>query len=297
VRRFHFSRISTLEELLAWKGKFGASGRPIAGGTDLIVGLREAAFDLPAIEVGDITAVPELKGIAAGAGGPDGTGCEIRVGPLATHSQVARHSEIGRRAALLAAGASEVGSPQIRNRGTIGGNICNASPCADTVPPLIALGAVLTLRSLRGARKLPLEEAILGPYRTAMEDDEVLTDICFPVPPEGSRSSFIKLGRRNALSISRMSIAVVSRLDGSGILRDVRVAGGSIASTPRRFRAVETVLEGNVPGDDLLAAAGDKMVAEMIRMTGRRWSTPYKEPVVASLLKRAVLQSIPRREK
>ena len=296
MRRLRFSRLSTIKDLLEWKAKFGALGRPIAGGTDLIVGLREAGFDLPAIDVGDIRAVPDLKGIDIDGGDTAATGCGIRIGPLATHSEISCHPEIGRRAALLAAGASEVGSPQIRNRGTIGGNVCNASPCADTVPPLIALGAVLTLRSLRGARNLPLEEAILGPYRTAIEDDEVLTDIRFAAPQEGSGSAFIKLGRRNALSISRMSIAVMSRVDGRGILRDVRVAGGSIAPTPRRFRAVETVLDGNLPGDDLLAAAGEEMVAEMIRMTGRRWSTPYKEPVVAALLKRAILRSILRRE-
>lgn len=296
MRRFRFSRLSTLDELLKWKAEHGATARPIAGGTDLIVALREGGADLPAIEIGDITGISDLRGIGPDPEGPAGTGGGFRVGPLSTHSELSCDSWICSKAALLAVGASEVGSPQIRNRGTIGGNVCNASPCADTVPPLIALGAVLTLRSLRGERALAIEDAILGPYRTAIDEDEVLTDIRFSAPADGSRSTFLKLGRRNALSISRMSIAVIIRVDGKGEMRDVRVAGGSIAPTPRRFRTVEAVLEGNLPREDLLAAAGKEMVAEMIRLTGRRWSAPYKEPVVASLLRRAVLRSIPRRE-
>lgn len=291
MRPFRFSRMSTLEELLNWKGQHGAVGRPIAGGTDLIVALRDGGSELPALEVGDITAVPELRGIEVGKDGSAAAGSVIRIGPLSTHEEISRNPEIVRAAALLAAGASEVGSPQIRNRGTVGGNVCNASPCADTVPPLIALGAVLTLRSLRGVREVPLEEAIMGPYRTVIEADEVLTDIRFAAPPEGSGSAFIKLGRRNALSISRMSIAVICRIDDRGMLRNVRIAGGSIAPTPRRFHAVEAVLEGGCLGEGLLDEAAEKMVAEMTRITGRRWSSPYKEPVVASLLKRAVLRS------
>jgi xanthine dehydrogenase FAD-binding subunit len=296
MRRFRFSRIESLDELLAWKARFGAEARPIAGGTDLIVAMREGGPDLPPLEVGDITGTRELKGIRIEGNGSGEGGRAFRVGPLATHAEIAASSETRKWAGLLAAAASEVGSPQIRNRGTIGGNICNASPCADTVPPLIALGATLTLRSRRGARDVPLEDAILGPYRTVIAADEVLTDIRFPEPEEGSGSSFIKLGRRNALSISRMSIAVTAHLDGHGLLKSVRIAGGSIAPTPRRFRAVEEFVEGKEPTEALLEAAGNEMITEMIKITGRRWSTPYKEPVVASLLKRAIRQAIVRGE-
>ena len=216
----------------------------------------------------------------------------MRVGPLATHTEVSENSAVGSRARLLAIASSEIGSPQIRNRGTIGGNICNASPCADTAPPLMVLGAVLALRSQRGTREVSIEDAILSPYRTALAEDEVLTDIRFNLPPEGTGSAFIKLGRRNALSISRMSIAVLARKDARRILRDVRLAGGSIAPTPRRFRTVESILEGNEPTPALFEAAGNEMIAEMIRVTGTRWSSPYKEPVVAALLRRALARAI-----
>jgi CO/xanthine dehydrogenase FAD-binding subunit len=292
VRRIRFSKISTLDELLGWKSRFGADGFAIAGGTDLIVWLREQSSTLPPLDVADITGVRELMGIAVEEENAGGTGGMVRIGPLATHAEISASSIIRERSALLSMGASGVGSPQIRNRGTIGGNLCNASPCADTAPPLIALGAKLTLRSMRGTREIPLEEAILGPYRTTIAQDEILTDIRFAPLAEGAGSAFIKLGRRNALSISRMSIAVSARMDPRGVLREVRVAGGSVAPTPRRFPAVEGVLEGNAPTSDILDAAGNEMVAEMIRMTGARWSTPYKAPVVASLLKRAVTRAI-----
>jgi xanthine dehydrogenase FAD-binding subunit len=292
MRRFRFFKTSSLEELLDWKARLGPEGKPIAGGTDLIVALREQSRALPPVAVADVTPILALAGIATQKVPDAGTHTEVRIGPLATHAEISASHDIVKWAGLLSSASAEVGSPQIRNRGTIGGNVCNASPCADTAPPLIALGATLVLRSHHATRRLPLEEAILAPYRTAIADDEILEAICFAPLPEGTRSAFIKLGRRNALSISRTSIAVVVRVDGGGALREVRVAGGSVAPTPRRFRSVEAVLEGNVPTTGLLEAAGQEMVDEMIRITGRRWSTPYKEPVVASLLRRALTRAI-----
>src|SRR5208283_4982907 len=126
------------------------------------------------------------------------------------HTGVAFSKLLQERAKLLSSAASVIGSPQVRERGTVGGNIMNAAACADTVPPLIALGARVTLQSKAGCRELALADLFVKPYQTKAKPDELLTDIRFPKLPPGARSAFIKLGRRNALSISRMSVAVVS---------------------------------------------------------------------------------------
>lgn len=293
-----------MQEVLELKARFGAGALLVAGGTDLIAALRSESPSLPPVEVIDITRIQELKGISIedgrrsdqGRGRQSGkaTCPRVRLGPLVTHNQIERSPDLRKWAGLLAEASAEIGSPQIRNRGTIGGNILNASPCADTLPPLIALGTELTLRSVRGARGVAIGEAILTPYRTVLADDEVLTDIRFALVPEEAGSAFIKLARRKALSVSRMSIAVIVERDAGGILGNVRVAAGAVAPIPRRFPEIEKLLSGKTPTAGLFSAAGGAMAAEMIRISGRRWSTPYKQPAVSALLRRALSRAIGR---
>jgi CO/xanthine dehydrogenase FAD-binding subunit len=166
--------------------------------------------------------------------------------------------------------------------------VCNASPCADTLPPLVALGARLVLLSKRGRREVGVDEAVAAPYETVLEEDEILSEIHIPQMTPGAGSKFIKLGRRNALSISRMSFAAIVGRGDDGRMREVRIAAGSVAPTTRRFVEIEEMLTGRMPGSDLFAAAGRELAALMVRLVGRRWSTPYKEPVVAALARRAL---------
>jgi CO/xanthine dehydrogenase FAD-binding subunit len=305
LRRLRFHRAASLTEALALKAQWGADALLIAGGTDLLVALRAANPALAPQPVIDISRLPELSGIrvadgrdpdgAAGADGADPSAPRrIRVGPASTHSEIEESGLLRDCAPLLAAAAAQVGSPQIRNRGTIGGNVCNASPCADTVPPLIALGAELTLRSAAGERSVPLDEAITAPYRTILANDEILTDIRFTALRETSGAAFVKLGRRRALSVSRMSMAVILSLQGDGRLGGVRIAAGSVTPTAQRFPKVEALLEGQHPSPDLFAEGGSAIASEMIHVSGRRWSTPYKEPVVAALLRRALRRAAER---
>lgn len=305
MRPFCFSRASTLKEVLDFKARHRASGLLLAGGTDLIIELRGESPGLEAVEVLDITSVEDLKGIGLGVNGgeeepqaearksdPPELASIVRIGSLATHTEVAESGLLGRAAALLSAASAEVGSPQIRNRGTIGGNVCNASPCADTVPALIALGAGLTLRSAERTRRVAMTDFIQKPYQTVMEDDEVLVSIEFPSIPKGARNAFVKLGRRNALSISRMSVAVVLREGPEGGFEEVRIAAGSVAPTVRRFSSAEKLLLGQKPSKESFTAAAEEVAAEMIRISGRRWSTPYKEPVVQALVRRALYRAM-----
>ncbi len=195
-------------------------------------------------------------------------------------------------APLLGSAAETVGSPQIRGRGTVGGNIMNAAACADTVPPLIALGATVTLQSQIGIQELALADLFLKPYQTKARPDELLTGIRFPKLAPGARSVFIKLGRRNALSISRLSVAAILQLSDDGRIVEARIVPGAAFPTWQRVTAAERMMVGEKPGAKLFAAAGRKVSEEMIKATGRRWSTEYKEPVLAVLVRRALEECV-----
>jgi len=256
--------------------------RILAGGTDLLLEWRRPGAPMPGTVV-DISRVDGLDGVAR-------DGDEILLGPLVTHAGLARSEVIRSAAPLLAASAASIGSPQIRNRGTLGGNIMNAAACADTVPPLLALGAAVTLTSAGGARACSLAEFFTGAYATVARPDEMLTQVRFPALPSGARSAFVKLGRRNALSISRLSVAAVVTTDDEGLIADARIVPGAVFAVWKRIADAERLLTGKAPATPLFAEAGRAVADTMIRETGRRWSTEYKEPVIAALVRRALEQ-------
>ncbi|MEW5960501.1 MAG: FAD binding domain-containing protein, partial [Chloroflexota bacterium] len=183
-----------------------------------------------------------------------------------------------------------VGSLQIRNRGTLGGNVVNAAACADSLPPLVCLGALVHLQSANGERHMPVSEFVAGPGRTDLQAGELLTHFSFDVPPDGVRSTFVKLGRRNAQSISRLSMATMGRTNGQGVVDFVRLTPGAATPRLRRFEPVEQLLLDQTATEELLVEAGKKVAAVMIETTGQRWSTPYKEMAIQALAERTLRQ-------
>jgi len=282
VSGFDYARAASAAEACALLAARGPEACVLAGGTDLLIGWRRPAARLPGLVV-DISGVAELGGIAMREG-------QLVIGPLTTHAQLQDSALVRQAAPLLAAAAGSVGGPQIRNRGTIGGNVMNAAACADTVPPLAALGATVTLRSADGVREVPVADLFLKPYRTCARPDELLTSIRCAALPAHARSAFLKLGRRNALSIARLSVAAVIELGIDGRIADARIVPGAVFPVWRRVAAAERMLIGEKPAGGLFAAAGRMVAAEMIRESGRRWSTEYKEPVLAVLVRRALEQ-------
>ncbi|HUL44522.1 MAG TPA: FAD binding domain-containing protein [Bacteroidota bacterium] len=264
------------EQLSRWSG----SASILAGGTDLLIALRHANGSSPKCLI-DISRIPELRGITL-------KGDTVTIRPLTVHAELEKSSCICLHAPFLSRAASMIGSPQIRNRGTVGGNIMNAATCADTVPPLIALGAGISLKSVRGTRRMPLEQLFTAPYATTAATDEILEEIVFPVLPTGATSAFIKLGRRNALSIARLSIAAVLEFDSGGKIKDARIVPGAAFPTWRRMSEAEHLLRGEIPSTKLFEDAGKAVAAAMISETGMRWSTAYKEPVLVTLVTRAL---------
>ncbi len=283
MKPFDYIPVATIAEACSLLSEHGPDASVLAGGTDLLIKLRQASTKSPKVLL-DTSRANELGGIIESDGG-------ILIRPHTTHSQLLRSNLLRKFAPCLVSAASNIGSPQIRNRGTIGGNIMNAATCADTVPPLIALGAIVTLQSKAGRRELDLAELFLKPYQTRARPDELLTAVRFGKLPANARSAFIKLGRRNALSISRLSVAAILHINDDGRIGEARIVPGSVFPVWKRATDAEAMLVGEKPAANLFAAAGKKVSEQMIKEAGRRWSSEYKEPVIAVLVRRALEQA------
>ncbi len=287
MKPFEYISPKSIEEATSVLNKYGNDARILAGGTDLLIELRRESAKVPKVVV-DISFIKELHGVNSGNG-------SITIKPLTTHAQLHQSSIINQYSMLLATAASVIGSPQIRNRGTVGGNIMNAAMCADTVPPLIALGATTTLLSESGYRQINLVDLFIKPYQTKAEPNELLVEISYPKLPANAKSSFIKLGRRNALSISRLSVAAILFYDDNGKIVEARIVPGAAFPVWQRVKEAEQIMIGEMPSTKLFTEAGKKVSEVMVSYTGRRWSTEYKEPVVCVLVKRALEALIEKR--
>lgn len=275
---FAYTSPSSLGEALEILENYGERARVIAGGTDLMIAIKEGRLGAELLV--DISRIPNLSFI-----GEEGN--RIRIGPLLTHGEVASSGPIKKGASVLGRAAHCVGSPQIRNMGTIGGNIVNASPAADTVPALVVLGAQLVLKRKGEERSLPIADFYLGPYSTVIRPQELLTEISFPKFGDGWRSSFIRLARRKALAISRINIAVLARMDEMRA-QEVRISVGSSTPTPCRMERAEAVLRDAAPSAEVIEEASRAVAEEMVTRSGVRPSTEYKRPAVQGLVKKAL---------
>lgn len=255
--------------------------RLIAGGTDLIPLMRSRQVQ-PQLLV-DLHHLPDLRRIRH----VNGT---ISIGALSTHSDLARSELCRSRAPLLASAAASVGSPQIRSRGTIGGNIATASPAADTVPALLALDAEVVLVSRGGERHVPLHELLLGPGQIAIEQGEVIAKVRFSPLAPGSGSAFLKVGRRNALAVSVVNVAVLLGLH-EGTVQEARIAVGALAPTVLRCRAVEQALQGMPLNEDNVLGACKALQSEIAPVTDLRAPASYRRLAAEALLRRALLRA------
>jgi len=270
-----------IEEALNYLDKF-SKVHILAGGTDLLVNLYKESSRLPDFDyLLDISNIPELKFLTF-------VYKFIEIGPMVTHSQLINESLIKNNFAVLVEAAYTIGSTQIRNRGTIGGNIVNASPAADLLPPLIALRAEVELTSKKGKRVSSLEEFLAGAYKTKLHPNELLTKIKIPLLDENYYTDFQKIGRRKALSIARLSLALVTKIDEEGIFQDTRVVPGSATPYPQSLTVTEDAINGKSKFHIDLEEISKITSKEMVSITGERWSTPYKKPTIAVLIKRAL---------
>jgi CO/xanthine dehydrogenase FAD-binding subunit len=281
MQTYDFLTTTKIEEALNYLDKLKRV-QILAGGTDLLVNLHKGSSRLTPFDyLLDISNISELNFITA-------VHHFIEIGSLITHSSLIHEPLINNNFPILANAAQTIGSTQIRNRGTMGGNIVNASPAADLLPPLIALKAKVELTSQKGKRVLSLEEFLTGPYQTKLQAYELLTKIKIPLLGEHYYADFQKIGRRKALSIARLSIALVAKIDEQGIFRDTRIVPGSATPYPQSFPQSEEAVNGKsihtIDLEEISQITGN----EMVSITGERWSTPYKKPTIAVLIQRAL---------
>ncbi|MGD8486302.1 MAG: xanthine dehydrogenase family protein subunit M [Chloroflexota bacterium] len=255
-----------------------ASGayRPIAGGTDLMVQLA-ADVDEPPEAVLDLSHVDEMRGVST-------DGYEVRIGALTTWTELRQSPVISARLPALAEAAATIGAAQIQNRGTIGGNICNASPAGDSLPVLLAVDAIFELGSSEGLRDVPAREFWIGYRQTALREDELLVRVRFPVD-RARRTRFRKVGTRAAQAISKVVLALSYRSDGDA-WHDVRVALGSVAPTPIRAPRAEAVLEDSWPHEAVADEAAQVLAAEIVPIDDVRSTAEYRRSVSARVLHR-----------
>jgi len=276
---FAYYRPTTLAE--AWRRLAAHPGAALlAGGTDLLVRIRAREVRPPAIV--SLRRIPALTGVTTEPGGG------MRIGAATPVADLLRNAAIVRRYPLLAQALRVMASPQIRNVATLGGNLCNASPCADTAPPLLAYEARVVLERPRGRRELPLDAFFLGPGETALRPGEILTAVRLPAPPPGARTRFHKQ-RRVHLDLALASVAVLLQFRGS-TCRRARIAAGSVAPTPLRLYEVERRLEGRTVTPELAAEAGALAARSVSPIDDLRATAAWRRTVVEVRVRRAILE-------
>lgn len=279
---------STLDHALTLLSGHGRAARIVAGGTDLILEI-ERGLRHPDVLV-DITRIPGLDRIRLGSDD------RVHLGPLVTHNQVVGSDVCRRLAFPLVKACWDVGAPQIRNRGTLAGNLITASPANDTITPLWALDGVLTLQSAHGVRHVPVADFFLGVRRTALRDDEMLVDISLAGTSSNQRGTFLKLGLREAQAIAVVNVAVVVTFrhpfDASAEQEvvDVHITLGSVAPTIVRAREAETALLGQPLSDAAIDRAAELAASDARPIDDIRGSAAYRRYMVTVLTRRALRQ-------
>ncbi len=264
-----------------------APARPIAGGTDLMVALTGELGEPPASVV-DLWAIDALRGIAI-------DGAALVLGALTTYTDIRRSPLCREHVPALVDAAATIGAAQIQNRGTLGGNIANASPAGDTLPVLLAADAVFVLGSGRGERDVPAADFWTAYRRTALAPDELVLRVRIPLATD-REMRFRKIGTRRAQSISKVVLAAAWRSDAVAVVprgawRDVRVALGSVAATPIRARATEAVLEGRAPTPETADLAAETLAGELSPIEDVRSTAEYRRLVAARVLHRIVREA------
>lgn len=248
----------------------------LAGGTDFFPALGER---LPQGDVLDITGVPEIRGVSL-------ENEHIRIGGLTTWTEIIQ-TPLPRCFEALKAAAREIGSVQIQNRATVAGNLCNASPAADGVPPLLALGSEIELTSQSGMRRLPLSQFITGNRRTERRSDEILAAVLVPRRFENAASVFLKLGARKYLVISISMVAAVLATD-AGRITEARIAVGSCSAVARRLSGLEAELAGQPADRDLAALVRPDHLTRLSPIDDIRATAEYRRDASLILVRRAL---------
>ncbi len=270
----------TVKKAIGLLDRYQENAKILAGGTDLLVQMKQNLL-APQYLV-DIKPIKPLHVIKRDAKG-------IRIGPLVTHVEIETSKLIRRELDFLACACSQVGSAQVRNRGTIGGNLCNASPACDTGPCLLIAGASLTVAGSNGDHIVPIHRFFRGPSKTCLQPNEVLRGIFVPKLEDFSAGVYIKHTLRKAMDIAKVGVAVlVTRDPSDGRCKSCRIALGAVGPVPLRAREAEQIVVGTNLGEETIQEAARKASEEARPITDFRSSIEYRKEIIFVLTKRSL---------
>lgn len=280
IKKFEYLEPKTVEEALKMLSDCGRKGVVLAGGTDLLIAMKTRKVNPEYIV--NIKSIPELDYIRYHKD------AALRIGAVTTHSAIADSPVVRDKFDLLANACNKIGTPQVRNMGTIGGNICKAGPSQDTPPALLALDASVKLVSLSGNRIVPLDEFFVGPFKTVIQETELLTEIQIPNPPAVSSGCYKWATKTVVVDETLVGVAVLMSLDhADGVCADLKIALGSVAPTPMRARRAEEVLRGKRIDDRLIQQTARVAADE----TKPRSRADYRRKMTTVLVREAIAEA------
>jgi carbon-monoxide dehydrogenase medium subunit len=283
MKPFSFHTAQTVKDALKLLGRYRGGAALLAGGTDLVVRMKLGRAAPEAVI--DIKEIAALRGVRMSGKG------RVSIGPLTTLTEIAADKLIRRKLPVLAETAEQMASPQVRNRGTIGGNIANAAPSADMAPPLIALGARVQVLTRRGTRTIPLEDFFTGPGETVLKKNCILGRITIPIPPRRARITYKPLCLREAMDLAIASAAVYIEKE-RGKIKVARIVLGAVAPVPLRVTVAEEALIGT-KGEATAINESARIAAEAAKpITDVRGTKEYRREMVNVLVRRALKKII-----
>ena len=288
LKTFEYFAPDSLPEALSLLQERGEEGRALAGGTDLVVQVKEGGkIPTPSYLV-SLRRLPELRGIDFSE--RDG----LRIGATVTMTEAAESAPVRERYRALADGAEIVGSIQTMNMATIGGNVCNAAPSADTAPPLLTYEAVAVVAGPKGERDVPIEEFWLGPNQTALQQGELLRELRLPAPPANTGGVYVRQTPRKQMDIAVVGVAVLLTLGQGDRIERARIALGAVAPTPIRARKAEAALEGKAASKALFAEAAETATTEASPIGDVRGSAEFRRHLVRVTTERCLQEAAQR---
>ncbi len=283
--KFEYYSPQSLNAASSFLKEHEGEAKIVAGGTDLLIYMKYRRV-APRYLV-SLRDLPELGRITFS----DDEG--LRIGAMATHQDIVDMPVISERFKSVAYACSKVGTPQIRNMGTVGGNVCNAAPSADSAPPLMTYSASVTIAGPQGERTLPLEKMFIGPGENCLKAGEVLSEIRVPIAPPHTGAVYARLPARTAKDIAAVGVAALITLDPTtGAFNDVKIVLAAVAPTPLRARQAEAVLKGEKPEDKLIDEAALLSAKEARPISDVRSSAGYRTEMVRVLTHQALSQAL-----
>lgn len=285
IRPFRYLEAFTVKEALEMLAEEKAGAYPLAGGTDLLVRMKRG--DLAPLALVNLKRIPGLDGIGAGVGG------EIRIGALAPIAAIVDSPLFSAGHRVLAEAAGVLGSPAIRNLGTLGGNIGRASPACDMAPSLMVLRARVLVEGLRGEREIGIGEFFKGPGSTVLDSGELITSFLLPSPAPGTGAAYERVGRREGMDCALVGVAVAVTVSGKNReLKDARVTLAAVAPVPLQARRAEEVLLSGPLTEERIGEAALAAAAECFPISDMRAGGTYRREMVRVLTRRAVARAL-----